>query len=52
MKKLVSIFLASALLLTVLAGCGFSGSPSNTQTPGSAAPGESTSGPTTRNTLV
>lgn len=52
MKKLVSIFLASALLLTVLAGCGFSGSPSNTQTPGSAAPGESTSGTTTRNTLV
>lgn len=47
MKKLMSMFLASALLLAVLTGCGFTGS--STQSPSS---GEGESGGSTRDTLV
>lgn len=47
MKKLMSMFLASALLLAVLTGCGFTGS--STQSPSG---GEGESGGSTRDTLV
>ena len=47
MKKLMSMFLASALLLAVLTGCGFTGS--STQSPRG---GEGESGGSTRDTLV
>ena len=49
-KKLVSTFLASALLVSTLAGCGFTGGDSGSNTPVSSGdPGTAT---TTRDTLT